>query len=131
MGKSTSNSTYIRITNESGILQNHYNISHSNEPIFTHCILDIPVGDNLTLYACDSMINCTSNPAAVITGIDITSILSSKEFQVFLTSTSSALSSTEFLTSTSSALSSTEFHVILTSTSSALIIYSTSNSGIK
>ena len=130
MGKSTSNSTYIHITNESGILQNHYNISHSNKPIFTHCIMDIPVGDNLTLYACDS-INCTSNPAAVITGINITSILSSKEFQVFLTSTSSALSSTEFLTSTSSALSSTEFHVILTSTSSALIIYSTSNSGIK
>ena len=128
MGKSTSNGTYIRITNESGILQNHYNISHSNKPIFTHCILDIPVGDNLTLYACDSTINCMSNPAAVITGLNITSILSSTEFQVFLTS---ALSSAEFLTSTSSAPSSTEFHVILTSTSSALIIYSTSNSGIK
>lgn len=124
---STTNEVHLLFINVDQSLS--YTFIYNDQLNFTECFNGIPAGDNWTVYGCDGpVIDCTSNPAAVIFGINITEDLpvsSSLVISIGLTTTLStstpSVSSSDHSDSSTNSSSYTYIRIINCSLHSSLL----------
>ena len=93
---STPNIDIIQLFDNQGNIHFLHIMSLNDQLNFVQCIANISVGNSLTLYACErvTLDDCTTNPPAVITGINITNDSTSSVLMSSVHSSSVSLTST-------------------------------------